>query len=506
MRRRLNTLVSVVTVVPQEHNPISDPQEGNMKRAAIVMIVCTFLSTHAMRASESSTADIHAGHVMPPGGSMLPSRDTAKDVLNATGRHPDWIRIPAGPREILTFATYPDRADKAPVLIINEKDRPMSDWMRAVADQAAGEGFIGLVPDALPGLSQAERIEAVRRFALTMPSSNGKTAIITSENQTIDLGYAKFANTQQGWTGAINLLNTQMNNHPAVITLPPHNHMGHDIGVMAMPEPQRGEGGVGGQRGCPVGSLNCKADGYLAGFNSAKSTLAHTPIKSEWVDIPVGNAKVHTKIAYPPGDGKAGIIIVMSGATGQNDWQLAVGDELARQGFIAISADLHSGFGPNGGNYDSFEFPDDVAKATISNAEAMRRYKAARDYGMKLPRANGKSASIRFCGGGTNSFQFAAEVPELSAAVVYYGTGPKEADIAKIKAPVLGMYGEIDSRIDSTIDGTTALMKKMGKYYEPHIYKGATHAFVQYQNLGENAAATRDSWPRTIAFLKEHLN
>jgi dienelactone hydrolase len=49
-------------------------------------------------------------------------------------------------------------------------------------------------------------------------------------------------------------------------------------------------------------------------------------------------------------------------------------------------------------------------------------------------------------------------------------------------------------------------MKKMGKYYEPHIYKGATHAFVQYQNLGENTAATKDSWPRTIAFLKEHLS
>jgi carboxymethylenebutenolidase len=78
--------------------------------------------------------------------------------------------------------------------------------------------------------------------------------------------------------------------------------------------------------------------------------------------------------------------------------------------------------------------------------------------------------------------------------------------MAKIKAPVLGMYGEIDSRITSTVDATTALMKKLGKYYEPHIYKGATHAFVQYQNLGENAAATKDSWPRTIAFLKEHLN
>ena len=481
-----------------------------MKRLALILIVCLFMWTQATPASEAPATDVHAaGHVMPPGGSMLPSRDTARDVLNATGRHPDWLRIPAGSAEILTFATYPDRADKAPVLIISEKDQPMSDWMRAIADQAAGEGFIALVPDALEGVGQNARIEAVHRFALGMPPANGKIMSMTFDGERIDLGNVKFAMSQQGWTDAINLLNTRMDNHPTLITLPPHNHMGHDIGVMAMaePEPQRGERGGGAPR-CDVGSLNCKADGYLAGFNSAKQTLAKSPIRPEWVDIPVGNAKLHTKIAYPPGNDKAGIIIVMSGATGQNDWQLAVGDELARQGFIAISPDLHSGFGPNGGNYDSFEFPDDVAKASgmITGEEAMRRYKAARDYGLKLPRANGKSASIGFCGGGTRSFQFAVDVPELSAAVVYYGTGPTEADMGKIKAPVLGMYGEIDSRITSTVDATTAAMKKLGKSYEPHVYKGATHAFVQYQNLGENTAATRDAWPKTIAFFKQHLN
>src|SRR5262249_9056039 len=252
----------------------------NMKRAAILMIVCTLLSTHAMRASESSTTDVRAGHVMPPGGSMLPSRVTAKDVLNATGRHPEWIRIPVGSSEILTFATYPDRVDKAPVLIISEKDQPMSDWMRAVGDQAAREGYIALVPDTLPGLSQGARVEAVRRFALTMPPSNGKVAPMTFDDDRVNVGNAKFEDSQQGWTAAINLLKPQFNTHPESTPPPPHNHAGHDIGLMAMPEPQRGEGGGGGQRGCPVGSLNCKADGYLAGFNSAKSTLAHTPIKS----------------------------------------------------------------------------------------------------------------------------------------------------------------------------------------------------------------------------------
>jgi len=433
-----------------------------MKRVAILMIACMFLWTQATPASEASATDVHGhGQGMPPGGTMLPSPETARDVLNATGRHGDWLRIPVGTAEIVTFVVYPDRADKAPVLIISEKDQPMSDWMRGIADQAAGEGYIALVPDTFAHLSQDARIDAVRKFALNMPPVNGNIASMTFSAERIDLGDVAFERSQQGWTDAINLLNTRLENHPTLIALPSHNHMGHEgIGVMAMvaPEPQRDA-----ERPCQVGSLDCKADGYLAGFNSARSTLARSPVRSQWVDLPVGNAKVHTKIAYPPGNEKAGVIIVMSGATGQNDWQLAVGDELARQGFIAISPDLHSGFGPNGGNYDSFEFPDDVVKAgqRISSEEAMRRYKAALAYGLKLPEANGKSASIGFCGGGTRSFQFAVEVPELSAAVVYYGTGPTEADVAKMKAPVLGLYGEIDSRITSTVDATTATMRKV---------------------------------------------
>ena len=307
-----------------------------MKRVAILMIACMFVWTQATPASEASASDVHGhGHAMPPGGTMLPSPETARDVLNATGRHGDWLRIPVGTAEIVTFVVYPDRADKAPVLIISEKDQPMSDWMRGIADQAAGEGYIALVPDTLAFLSQDARIDAVRKFALNMPPVNGNIASMTFSAERIELGDAAFERSQQGWTDAINLLNTRLENHPTLIALPPHNHMGHEgIGVMATaePGPQRGA-----ERPCQVGSLDCKADGYLAGFNSARSTLARSPVRSRWVDLPVGSAKLHTKIAYPPGNEKAGVIIVMSGATGQNDWQLAVGDELARQGFIAIS-------------------------------------------------------------------------------------------------------------------------------------------------------------------------
>ncbi len=465
----------------------------------LTLITCLFMWTQATPASESPT-DVHHGQAMPPGGSMLPTATTASDVLNATGRHGDWLRIPVGSETLLTFAVYPDRADKAPVLIISQKDQPINDWMRAVADQAAGEGFIALVPDSVPGLNHEARINAVRKYVGAMPPANGKTATLTFTDQmetAVDSKSATFELNQKEWTAAIAFLNAHTDNHPTLVNLPPHSHGGADLGVMAQAQ---------AQRPCNVGSLDCKADNFVSGFNTASSTLAKSTLRSEWVDIPVGNVKVHTKITYPNGTGKFPLVVSMSGANGLNDWQQAVGDQLAREGFLVVAPDMHSGLGPNGGNFDSFQFPDEVVRAgaRVSAEEAMRRYKAAREYALKLPEASGKSASIGFCGGGTRSFNFAAEVPELNAAVVYYGAGPPEAQLAKIKAPVLGLYGEIDTRIISTVPATTEAMKRLGKIYETHIYKGATHSFLQYQNLGENTAATMDAWPRTIAFLKQH--
>ena len=96
---------------------------------------------------------------------------------------------------------------------------------------------------------------------------------------------------------------------------------------------------------------------------------------------------------------------------------------------------------------------------------------------MKLPRANGKSGSIGFCDGGGQSFRFAGENPALNAAVVYFGTPPDDAVMARIKAPVIGFYGENDARVTSTVAPTIEKMEKLGKIYEPHIYPKTTHSF-----------------------------
>ena len=107
--------------------------------------------------------------------------------------------------------------------------------------------------------------------------------------------------------------------------------------------------------------------------------------------------------------------------------------------------------------------------------------------------------------GGSNSFRFAGEVPELNGAVVFYGGPPDDSIMQKIQAPVLGFYGENDARVTAAVEPTMAKMKSMGKSYEPHIYPKTTHSFVLFQEVGGNPAAVRDAWPRAIAFLKKQL-
>jgi len=75
-----------------------------------------------------------------------------------------------------------------------------------------------------------------------------------------------------------------------------------------------------------------------------------------------------------------------------------------------------------------------------------------------------------------------------------------------VKAPVLGLYGGSDARVDATIPATEAKMKELGKVYEPHVFEGAGHGFLRAQDAqsGANLRATERAWPLTVAFLRQH--
>jgi len=242
----------------------------------------------------------------------------------------------------------------------------------------------------------------------------------------------------------------------------------------------------------------------------AKAALEKSPRHGELVDVKMASGgPVKTWIVYPERKDKAGVVIVIHEIFGLSDWIRAVADQLARDGFIAVAPDLISGHGPGGGGTDSAGSRDDVVKLIreLTPEEVTTRLNVVREWAIRLPAANGKSATIGFCWGGGQSFSYAAAQPALNAAVVYYGVSPDAAALAKIKAPVLGLYGGDDARVDATIPPAEAEMKKLGKTYEPHLYEGAGHGFLRAQadREGANLKATRQAWPRTISFLRAEL-
>jgi len=243
--------------------------------------------------------------------------------------------------------------------------------------------------------------------------------------------------------------------------------------------------------------------------DGAKEALSKSPRHGEWVDIKLPDGgKLVTWVVYPEVKAKAGAVIVVHEIFGLTDWVRSVADQLAKEGFIALAPDLLSGKGPNGGGTDSLGEEATKVIRTLTPEAVAGMLNAVRDYALKLPAGSGKTGSVGFCWGGTTSFAYAVAQPKLDAAVVYYGTSPSDpAAYAKIHAPVLGLYGGDDARVDATIPTAEAEMKKNGKSYTPRVFDGAGHGFLRQQSGkdGANRKATEQAWPATLAFFRENL-
>jgi carboxymethylenebutenolidase len=247
----------------------------------------------------------------------------------------------------------------------------------------------------------------------------------------------------------------------------------------------------------------------------ATKALAESSRHGEWVDIPLADGtKLNSFVVFPERKDKAGVVLVIHDINGMRDIPRAVGDQLAQDGFIAIVPDFLSGKGPDGGGSASLGTGVGQAIRALTPEDMTARLNAAMEYGRKLAASNGKTGVVGFCWGGTQSFNYAIAQPGLHASVVYYGNpagataeaAPEDA-FARIKAPVLGLYGGNDARINSTLPPTEAAMKKLGKSYEKHIFEGAGHGFLGNQAgaAGANLKASEQAWPLTIAFFQKHL-
>ncbi len=242
----------------------------------------------------------------------------------------------------------------------------------------------------------------------------------------------------------------------------------------------------------------------------AKARLEKSPRHGEWVKIKQGTREVQSFITYPEVKDKATAVVVIHEIFGLTDWARGVTDELAEAGYIAISPDLLSGMGLNGGGTSEIG-SSGVGKAiqALPSDQITADLNAVVDYVSKLPSCNGKVVVMGFCWGGGQTFRFAANNKDIKAALSFYGNIPTDdAVLARINCPVYGFYAENDARITATVPKGVEAMKKAGKTYEPETYSGAGHGFMR---AGEdpnntnpaNETAHDDAWKRVKEILKK---
>jgi carboxymethylenebutenolidase len=245
-------------------------------------------------------------------------------------------------------------------------------------------------------------------------------------------------------------------------------------------------------------------------LGAAGASVARRPVgptepttHGEWVHIKRGADSIRAYVAYPERKSKAPAVIVIHEIYGLTKWEPTVVDRLAKQGFVAIVPDLLSSkFGTTPADADS-------GRALIEQLEPER---ITADLDATYAYVNGLPAVIKdrigtigFCWGGGESFRYATNNPNLRAAVVCYGPAPDTATMKRISAPVLGIYGENDARIDQALPEVTAAMQKAGKTFTQEVYPGTGHGFLKPGRQGSDSPQVERAWSRILEFFQARL-
>ena len=251
----------------------------------------------------------------------------------------------------------------------------------------------------------------------------------------------------------------------------------------------------GHHHGAPAASPAAEAD-PMVNQEWAKQRLAKSPRHQEWVKVKNGTREVNSFVVYPENKNKATAVVVIHEIFGLSDWIQSLTDQLAEAGYVAIAPDLLSGMGPNGGGTSSLDrqavgqairdLPPDQVTADLN---------AVADYVSKLPASNGKVVVAGYCWGGSQSFRYATNNPNVKAAFVFYGSAPAAADgtpdkqaLAKIQAPVYGFYAGNDARINATLPKTSEAMTELKKTFDPVTYDNSGHGFMRAGDAPEPTA------------------
>lgn len=241
----------------------------------------------------------------------------------------------------------------------------------------------------------------------------------------------------------------------------------------------------------------------------ARLQLEESPRHHEWRTLLAGGKDLHCFIAYPERSERTSAVIVIHENRGLTDWARSFADQVAAAGYLAIAPDLLSESGE--GIHKTSDFHDsDAAREAIYQLDP-EYVTAALDsvfkFLKKLPSTTGEVSVAGFCWGGSQSFRYATNNPDLKNAFVFYGSAPESKEaFARIEAPVYGFYAENDQRINAGIGETEKHMQSLNKTYDYVIYSDAGHAFMRRGDDPDedegNKKARDDAWERFGSILK----
>lgn len=226
-------------------------------------------------------------------------------------------------------------------------------------------------------------------------------------------------------------------------------------------------------------------------------------LETQYVEIPApGYGKLRGYLVEPAkAAGKLPTVLVVHENRGLNPHIEDIARRVALEGFIAFAPDA---LFPLGG------YPGDEDKARelfqkLDQAKTREDFVAAVGYLKKLPQGSGKVGVVGFCyGGGVANF-LATRVPDLGAAVPFYGGAAPASDAPNIKAPLLLQFAENDERINAAWPAYEAALKAAGVKYEAHVYPGTQHGFNNDTTPRYDKEAAALAWQRTVAFFNRHL-
>jgi carboxymethylenebutenolidase len=226
-------------------------------------------------------------------------------------------------------------------------------------------------------------------------------------------------------------------------------------------------------------------------------------IKAKYVEIdsPKGYGRARGYLVTPAQvKGKLPTVLVVHENRGLNPHIEDIARRLATDNFIALAPDALFSLGGYPGNEDDAR----TQFGKLDQAKCREDFIAAAAYLKALPDGNGKVGVVGFCYGGGIANFLATRVPDLAAAVPFYGGAPT-ADVDKIKAPLLIHNAENDARILAGMPAYEAAMKAAGVKYEHHVYPGTQHGFNNNTTPRYDEAAAKLAWSRTIEFFNKHL-